>query len=196
MPDAVSPRPPRTLPWTGDPEADRLLASDWVALLIGFVFDQQIPVQRAFSAPLELRRRLGTLDCHRLASLDGEELRRAVAGPPALHRFPTTMAQRVQELCRVLVERYGGDPSRIWATGDAAEVLRRLSQLPGFGPMKAQALLRLLTYQFGIPLAGAERYLPSQPTIAEVTTPAELEAYLADKRARKAAARAAGETRR
>lgn len=181
--------PPTSLPWTGDPEADRLIASDWVALLIGFVLDQQIPMVKAFAGPLELRRRLGHLDCHEIATMDPSVLRQAVAGPPALHRFPASMADRIQALCRVLVERYAGDPTAIWRDADADTVMRRLQELPGFSREKAATVLRLLTRQYGVPIEGADRYRLPYPTLGDVATPAELAEYLVAKRARKAAAR-------
>src|SRR5690348_114832 len=120
------------LPWTGDPEADALISTDANALLIGFALDQQVTVQKAFSGPLELRRRLGHLDPGRIAATDPAELERAFRERPALHRFPGAMAKRVQALCAFLAERYDGDGSRVWKdAGTAAELRARLAELPG-----------------------------------------------------------------
>src|SRR5919204_4191063 len=109
--------------FTGNDEADELLAREPLALLIGFVLDQQVPLQRAFSAPYELRRRLGSLDAETIAGMDTGELERVFSERPALHRFPGTMARRTQELCAALVSEYGGDAERIWSdVGDAKEL--------------------------------------------------------------------------
>src|SRR5438270_8575253 len=149
-PTVRTPRPaaatrPGKLPWTGDEEADRLLAEDANALLIGFVLDQQVTVQKAFSGPLELRRRVGTIDPRELAAMPAERLAAAFAERPAIHRFPTAMAQRVQALCAHLVAEYGGDGEAVWReVDDAGELWGRLSGLPGFGEMKARNVLRLL----------------------------------------------------
>src|SRR5258707_11209505 len=105
---------PQRLPWTGDDEADRLIAADPNALLIGFMLDQQVTVQKAFSGPLVIRERLGTLDPRRLAEMDPQRMRDAFATPPAVHRFPSAMADRVRSLCALLTTEYGGDASRIW----------------------------------------------------------------------------------
>src|SRR5690242_672905 len=108
--------PPTTdrLPFTGDEQADRLLASDPFAMLIGFALDQQVTVQKAFSGPMELQRRLGHLDPARIAAMDPAELDRVFRERPALHRFPGNMAKRVQALSAAIAADYGGDPSRIW----------------------------------------------------------------------------------
>src|SRR5579884_2738525 len=111
---------PQRLPYSGDEEADRLIAADPNALLIGFVLDQQVTVQKAFSGPLEIRRRLGTIDPRKLAAMDPEKVRQAFATPPAVHRFPSAMADRVRGLASILATDFGGDASRIWR--DAASV--------------------------------------------------------------------------
>jgi uncharacterized HhH-GPD family protein len=184
---------PRSLPWTGDEEADRLLAEDANALLIGFVLDQQVTVQKAFSGPLELRRRVGTIDPHELAAMPAERLAAAFAERPAIHRFPTAMAQRVQALCAHLVAEYGGDGEAVWReVDDAGELWRRLSGLPGFGEMKARNVLRLLEKQYGVRPAGIEKLLPAHPCLGDVTTGEELAEYQAQKRAYKARLRAEG----
>ena len=120
------------LHFTGDDEADRLLASDPLALLIGFALDQQVPLQRAFAAPLELRRRIGTLDAREIASMDPDELSRAFREKPALHRFPGAMAERVQALCVFVVDEYGGNAERLWSDAkDVDELRSRIAELPG-----------------------------------------------------------------
>jgi len=193
---AVQIRHPERLPWTGDDESDRLIAADPLALLIGFVLDQQVTVQKAFSGPLEIRRRLGTLDPRELAAMDPDRVRAAFAKPPAIHRYPSTMAARVLALSSHIVTLYGGDATRIWRDlPDAAELHRRVSALPGFGPMKAATVMRLLTHQYGMRPAGYEKLLPGHPTLGDVTTADELAAYQAMKRAHKAEMRGEGRGR-
>jgi uncharacterized HhH-GPD family protein len=134
------------------PEADALLDRDPLALLIGMVLDQQFPLERAFFAPYGLVQRLGhELDVRELAEHDPEALAAIFAKTPVLHRFPRAMAKRVQELCRLLVDRYDGDAAAVWrdaATG--AEALRRVAELPGFGKYKAQIFVALLGKQYGV----------------------------------------------
>ncbi|HEY8533222.1 MAG TPA: HhH-GPD-type base excision DNA repair protein [Micromonospora sp.] len=134
------------------PEANQLLRDNPLALLIGMLLDQQVPMERAFAAPYELAHRLGReLDAHVLAAYDPDELVAVFSQRPALHRFPRAMAARVQELCRVLVERYDGEASRVWAdVADGAELLRRVSVLPGFGQQKAQIFVALLGKRFEV----------------------------------------------
>jgi uncharacterized HhH-GPD family protein len=186
------PVPPDHLPFTGDPEADRLLATDPLALLIGFALDQQVTVQKAFSGPLELRRRLGTLDAAALLAVDDATYEAAFRTPPALHRFPGNMAKRVRELLVVIVERYGGDASRIWTeAADARDLHRRLIALPGIGEMKAGTIVALLGKRYGIKPAGWEDVVPDHPTLGDVDSAEALAEYQAGKRARKAELRAA-----
>jgi uncharacterized HhH-GPD family protein len=188
-----APTRPRSLPYTGDEEADRLLAEDANALLIGFVLDQQVTVQKAFAGPLEIRRRVGTIDPRQLARMPIEKLAAAFAERPAIHRFPTAMAQRVQALSAQLASDYGGNAVNVWAgVKDADELWRRLSALPGFGEMKARTVLRLLEHQYGVRPPGIERLLPQHPTLGDVTTAEELDAYQTQKRAHKAKLRAEG----
>src|SRR5919202_3158771 len=128
---------PDRLHFTGNDEADELLAREPFALLIGFVLDQQVPLERAFAAPAELRRRIGTLDAAAIAGMETGELERVFAERPALHRFPGTMARRVQELCAAVASDYGGDAERVWTEAqDATDLKRRLLDLPGIGDMK------------------------------------------------------------
>lgn len=192
-PRPAAPARPRLLPYSGDEEADRLLAEDANALLIGFVLDQQVTVQKAFAGPLEIRRRVGTIDPRKLAAMPIEQLAAAFAERPAIHRFPTAMAQRVQALSAHLVADYGGNAENVW-TGvkDADELWKRLSGLPGFGEMKARTVLRLLEHQYGVRAAGIEKLLPKHPTLGDVTTAEELDAYQTQKRAHKAKLRAEG----
>ncbi len=178
--------------FTGDAEADRLLATDPLALLIGFALDQQVSVGKAFSGPLELRRRLGHLDPLRIAAMDPAELDRIFRERPALHRFPGAMATRVRALCLYLVDTYGGDAAMVWTdAADGADLRRRLLALPSFGEMKANSLLAILARRFGLQLPGLEAVLPRHPTLGDVDSPEALERYQAAKRAHKAAMRQA-----
>jgi uncharacterized HhH-GPD family protein len=181
--------------WTGDPEADALVARDPLALLIGFCLDQQIPVEKAFLGPLEIQRRLGTLDARELAGIDPARFEAAFRQRPAIHRFPASMAARVQALCATVAGEYGNDPAAVWSgTREAAELLRRLRALPGFGEMKARIMLGVLAKQLGVKPRGWAELVPDFPTLAEVHTVAERERYQAGKRAHKAALRARADT--
>jgi uncharacterized HhH-GPD family protein len=183
---------PERLPFTGDDEADRLLAEDPNALLIGFCLDQQVTVQKAFAGPLELRRRLGHLDPRRIANEDPEHLVAVFRERPALHRFPGSMASRVRTLCAYIAERYDGDGARVWEDARSGADLRaRLADLPGMGELKVTSLLVLLARQYGVDLPGLDAELTTKPTLGAVTSAAELAAYQAGKRAHKAAMRAA-----
>jgi uncharacterized HhH-GPD family protein len=182
---------PDRLNFTGDDEADRLLAEEPLALLIGFVLDQQVSVQKAFSSPLELRRRIGPLDAAAIAGMDPGELDVAFRRKPALHRFPGTMARRTQELCAAVASEHAGDAARVWtdaATGEELE--RRLLDLPGIGPMKARSLIAILVKRFGVRPPGWEEVAPAYPTLGDVDSPEALEAYQAKKRAYKASLKA------
>jgi uncharacterized HhH-GPD family protein len=181
------------LPYTGNDEADRLLVSEPLALLIGFELDQQVPLQKAFSGPLELQRRVGGLDARAIASMDPETLDTAFRTPPALHRFPGNMARRTQELCTFLVERYDGDAGRVWTEAkDGADLQARLLELPGFGPMKAGTVIAILGKQLGVRPAGWEAYAPDHMTLGDVDSAEKLATYQAGKRAHKAEMRAKG----
>lgn len=135
-----------------DPEANRLLERSPLALLLGMVLDQQVPMEKAFSSPYVLAQRLGhELDAAELAGYDPEALVALFATPPALHRFPKAMAARVQEVCQVLVDRYDGDASLLWSgVTEGPALLRRVSELPGFGKQKAQIFVALLGKRFGV----------------------------------------------
>ncbi len=135
-----------------DPNADRLLSEEPLALLIGMVLDQQIPLEWAFSGPLRLKERLGgRLDPAEIAAMDPEALVKVFAERPALHRFPASNAKRVHDLCRLIVDRYGGDPAAIWTSASTGEeLLRRFRKLPGFGEQKARIFVGLLGKQLGV----------------------------------------------
>src|SRR5699024_5231365 len=134
----------------GEPEADRLLASEPLALLIGMLLDQQVPMETAFAGPKKIADRMDGLDVHRIAEAEPESFTQLCATPPAVHRFPSSMAGRIQQLCRIIVDDYSGRAEAIWTDGDpdGAEVLRRLKRLPGYGEQKARIFLALLGKQF------------------------------------------------
>jgi uncharacterized HhH-GPD family protein len=178
---------PDRLYFTTDDEANELIARDPLALLIGFVLDQQVSVQKAFSSPLELQRRLGALDAETIAGMEPSELEQVFRERPALHRFPGNMARRVQELCAALVSDYGGRAERLWTeAADARELQRRLLALPGIGPMKAGTIVALLAKRLGVRPAGWEEVAPKHPTLGDVDSPEALERYQEGKRAYKA----------
>ena len=188
------PVPPDHLPFTGHREADELIATDPLALLIGFALDQQVTVQKAFSGPLELRSRIGSLDARTIATLDAEQLDSAFRTPPALHRFPGNMAKRVRDLCQAIADDYDGDASCIWTgAADAHDLHRRLIALPGIGEMKAGTIVALLGKRYGIKPAGWDEVVPKTPTLGDVDSAEALAEYQAGKRERKAAARAAAD---
>jgi uncharacterized HhH-GPD family protein len=180
------------LPFTGDDTADRLLVTDPLALLIGFALDQQVTVQKAFSGPLELQRRIGHLDAAKLAATDPAELDAVFRKPPALHRFPGAMAGKVQQLAGAIASEYGNDAARIWTeAADGPDLKRRLLALPGIGEMKAAAILAILGKRLGVDLPGLDAVMPTHPTLGDVDSPERLASYQAGKRAMKAQLRAA-----
>jgi uncharacterized HhH-GPD family protein len=144
---------------SGDEPADQLLTKDPLALLIGMVLDQQIPLERAFKSPFDLQQRLGgTLDAARLASMDPEKLAAVFSETPALHRFPKSMAGRVQDLCTLIVDSYDGDAAAIWnSAGTGKELLANVKALPGFGEQKARIFIALLGKQLGVRPPGWEK---------------------------------------
>ena len=181
---------PEMLYFTGNDEADRLIAEDPLALLIGFVLDQQVTVPTAFVGPLKLKQRLGRLDAAEIASIDPDKLADLFRERPAIHRFPGNMAKRTQELCAVVAEEYDGDASRVWRdAADTDDLKRRLDALPGFGEMKVKALASVLARRYGN--AMAEPLVPSHPMLGDVDSPEALTEYQAAKRAFKASLRAA-----
>ena len=184
---------PTHLYFTGDDEADRLLAEEPLALLVGFVLDQQVTVQKAFAGPLEIRRRLGTFDAAAIAGTDPGELEAVFRTRPAIHRFPGNMARRVQELCAAVAEEYGGRAERVWLEAETGKDLeKRLLDLPGIGPMKARSLIAILVKRYGVRPPGWEDVAPTHPTLGDVDSYEALEAYQEKKRAYKASLRAAG----
>jgi uncharacterized HhH-GPD family protein len=184
---------PDRLTFTGDDEADRLLVAEPLALLIGFSLDQQVTVQKAFFGPLEIRRRAGTLDAAKLAAIEPEAFADLFRQRPAIHRFPGSMAGKVQALCAAVARDYAGDASRIWTeASDARDLEKRLLGLPGIGPMKAKTLLAILGKRFGIKPAGWDEVAPKTPTLGDVDSPEALARYQAGKRAYKAVLRAGG----
>jgi uncharacterized HhH-GPD family protein len=181
------------LPFTGNDEADSLLSEEPLAMLIGFALDQQVTVQKAFSGPWEIRRRLGHLDAARIAATDPAELDRVFRERPAIHRFPGSMAGKVQALCAAIAAQYGNDASRIWnEAADGRDLRARLLGLPGIGEMKANTILAVLGKRYGISLPGLEDVLPKHPTLGDVDSPEALAEYQAGKRAYKAELRAQG----
>lgn len=189
--------PPRALHLSGDPKADALLSKNPLALLIGMVLDQQVRLELAFAAPLLLSERLGRpLDAADLAAMDPAVLAAVFAARPSLHRYPGSMAARVQALCQVIVDEYGGDPARVWkgaATG--AELLRRVKALPGFGEQKAKIFVALLGKQRAVRPEGWEQV--SEPfgdagsyrSVADIVDQASMERVRAFKQSMKAAAK-------
>lgn len=179
------------LHFTANAEADAFLGASPLALLIGFVLDQQVTVQKAFSSPLELSKRLGGLDAGAIAAMDPGALEEVFREKPALHRFPANMARRVQEHCAFLVSEYGGDPTAVWrGVRDGAELERRLLELPGIGEMKARTMMGVLAKRLGVRPKGWEAFAPTHESLGDVDSPEALAAYQAAKRARKAALRA------
>jgi uncharacterized HhH-GPD family protein len=182
---------PDRLYFTDSDEANALIASDPMALLVGFVLDQQVTVQKAFGGPLALQERLGAIDAATLASADLEPVFRA---RPAIHRFPGSMAQRVHALAAHVRDEYDGDAARVWTDAADAETLRaNLAALPGFGEMKIKALGAVLAKRFGV--EAARDLVPWHPTLGDVDSPQALADYQAAKRLHKAEwskARAAG----
>jgi uncharacterized HhH-GPD family protein len=188
-----------TLHLSQDPDADALLGADPLALLLGMLLDQQIPMEKAFRGPYDLRERLGHLDAVRIAEHDPEAFAALMATPPAVHRFPGSMAKRVQDLCRALAEQYGGRAEAVWEdVADGAELLRRMKALPGFGTQKAQIFVALLGKQWGVrppgwrEAAGGYGEDGALRSIADVVSPQTLLEVRAYKQGVKAAAKRAG----
>lgn len=174
---------PDRLHFTESDDANRLIATDPMALLIGFALDQQVTVQKAFMGPLVIRERIGSLEAQALAGADLDAVFRE---KPAVHRFPGSMATRVHELAVHIRDVYGGDAGRVWGDAADAEQLRaNLEGLPGFGEMKVKALGSVLAKRFGV--AAAEDLVPWHPTLGDVDSPDALAEYQAAKRAHKAA---------
>ena len=179
---------PERLYLTESDEANALIASDPMALLVGLALDQQITVQQAFLGPLRLRERLGSIDAATLASAD---LERAFREKPAVHRYPAKMAERVRELAIHVRDNYDGEASRVWTDALDAQALRaNIAALPGFGEMKIKALSAILAKRFGV--EAAEELVPPHPTLGDVDSPEALLDYQAAKRAHKASLKSSG----
>ena len=177
---------PDRLYYTDSDEANELLATDPLALLIGFALDQQVTVPTAFSGPLKIKQRLGTLE---IAHRDPAEVEAAFREKPAVHRFPGAMATRVQELAALVEDEYGADASRLWReASDSDDLRKRIAALPGFGEMKIKALSAVLWKRFGV--KAAEGLTPSHPTLGDVDSREALDDYQEKKRAHKAKMRA------
>jgi uncharacterized HhH-GPD family protein len=180
---------PDRLYFTDSDAANELIAREPLALLIGFALDQQVSVPTAFSGPLKIKERLGTLDAGELASIDPDRLEAAFRERPAVHRFPGAMASRVRNLCALVEAEYGGDAARLWQEAtDSAELRRRIAELPGFGEMKIKAFGSVLAKRFGVKVA--EGLVPNHPTLGDVDSREALEHYQALKREWKAKMRA------
>jgi uncharacterized HhH-GPD family protein len=163
---------PDQLHFTESEDANRLLASDGLALLIGMLLDQQFPMERAFYGPQLLRERLGEeLEAERLATWDPEDLAAKFQGPPAVHRYWSAMSKRTQALCQAIVDDYEGRAENIWETADSgSELLKRLKALPGFGDAKSRIFVGLLGKRLDIRPEGWEEKAADWPSIADVAT--------------------------
>ncbi len=179
---------PDSLPFTESDDANRLLAGDGLALLIGMLLDQQFPMERAFYGPQLLKDRLGEgLDATRLAEWDPEKLESIFKGPPAIHRYPGSMAGRTQEMCRVIVADYKGRAENLWETADdGAELLKRLQALPGFGVAKSRIFVGVLGKRLGVRPDGWEEKAADWPSIADVASFEDVATLREKKRAMKA----------
>jgi uncharacterized HhH-GPD family protein len=178
---------PETLHFTDSDEANALIARNPLALLVGFALDQQVTVQKAFAGPLAIQQRLGRLDARELASTDLEPVFRE---RPPVHRFPASMAKRVNALAAHLMEHYDGDAARVWENAGSPEDLEaNVRALPGFGDVKSHGLFGILAKRYGLEIA--EPLVPGHPTLGDVDSPEALTEYQAFKREEKAAMRAA-----
>jgi len=186
-----------TLSITGDAAADELLSTDPLALLLGMLLDQQVAMETAFAGPEKIRQRLGRLDAAEIAHHDGDALAEVFKQPPAVHRYPGSMAARAQALCSAIEQDWGGDAAAIWTRNEpsGAEILRRLKALPGFGDQKAKIFLALLGKQYGLDAegwreaAGAYGAEGTYLSVADIVDPESLTRVRESKRAAKAAAK-------
>jgi uncharacterized HhH-GPD family protein len=183
---------PDQLHFTEDDAANRLLASDGLALLLGMLLDQQFPMERAFHGPQLLKERLGEdLDEARLAAWEPDELAETFRGPPAIHRYWSAMAQRTQALCQVLVDEYDARAENVWETADSGrDLLKRLKALPGFGDGKSRVFVGVLGKRLGVTLDGWEDVAADWPSIADVARFEDVAVLREQKRAMKAAKKA------
>jgi len=188
-----------TIPVTGDPAADELLVASPLALLIGMLLDQQVPMEWAFKGPHTLQERLGRLDCATIAAMPPDELKGVFTAKPALHRFPGSMAGRTHALCQALVDDYGGDAQRVWKDAESGdELLARLRALPGFGEEKSKIFLALLGKRLGVAPPGWEQAAKpysdaTKRSVADIDSPEALAEVRAFKKAQKAKGKAKGD---
>lgn len=181
-----------------DPSADKVLSEDPFALLAGMLLDQQFPIKRAFAAPAKVLDRFGTLEPGAIAAADPEKFKELCSTPPAIHRFPGSMAARIQELARIVSDEYDGDASRIWTEADSgSDLMKRLQALPGFGKQKAQIFTALVAKQLGVRPDGWEKAagdysLDGFRSVADVVDAMSLQKVRDFKQEKKAAARAKG----
>jgi uncharacterized HhH-GPD family protein len=179
---------PEALYFTDSDDANRLIAEDPLALLIGFALDQQVPVPVAFLGPQKLKERIGGLDAGRIATMDPAKLEAAFREKPAIHRFPGSMARRIQELCAIVADEYGGRAERVWTEADDTDDLRkRIGSLPGFGAMKITGLGSVLALRFSVEVA--QGLVPEHACLGRIDSKEALHDYQAAKRAHKAAQR-------
>ena len=180
---------PERLYFTGHEDADRLIAQEPLALLIGFALDQQVTVPTAFMGPQKLKERLGALDANAIAEMDPADLEAAFREKPAVHRFPGNMSKRVQELCATIADEYDGHAERVWTDAkDGEDLSTRIGALPGFGQMKTTSLGAVLAKRFDV--AAAQELVPNHPTLGDVDSAEALERYQTAKREHKAKMRA------
>jgi uncharacterized HhH-GPD family protein len=188
-----------TIPVTGDPAADELLVESPLALLIGMLLDQQVPMEWAFKGPHTLQERLGTLDCTAIAAMSPEDLKAVFSAKPALHRFPGSMAERTHALCVALVDDYGADAERVWTEASSGDdALARLRALPGFGEEKSKIFLALLGKRLGVALPGWEQAAKpysdaTKRSVADIDSPEALAEVRAFKKAQKAKGKGKGD---
>jgi uncharacterized HhH-GPD family protein len=174
--------------WTDNDEANKLLDTDPLALLIGMVLDQQVKMEKAFSGPYELKKRLGGLDAKKIARMDPAKLDAVFRERPALHRFPGNMAKRVQAMTKAVVKDYGGDAGAVWREAkDGDDLAARISKLPGFGEMKTRILISVLAKKFNVKPKGWEKHAANWHTVADVDSPETMAQARLVKREMKAA---------
>ncbi|MDE0928466.1 MAG: Fe-S cluster assembly protein HesB [Acidimicrobiales bacterium] len=184
--------PKGTLAITGDPEADRLLNSNALALLVGMLLDQQVPMEWAFRGPATLQERLTGFDAQAIADYEPEAFVTLCCQKPAIHRFPASMGRRIQDLCQHLVDHYHGDPSELWQNVDGQELAKRLRALPGYGEEKTKIFIALLAKRMGVPTEGWQKYAGAfadevPRSVADIDGPEALATVRQWKKAQKAA---------
>lgn len=182
---------PKALYYTEDAASNELLADDPMALIVGLVLYQQVPIEKAFSGPMELQKRLGgPYDAATLAATPSDDLEAIFRQQPALHRFPANMAKRTHAVATYLVDTYDGDPTRLYAGAESAkEVVKRIQKMPGFGEYKARVYFGVLAERYGVRPDGWEEYVPDWPSIVDITKPDDLPDLKARKKAWKEASK-------